>query len=163
MNPNFLARKFFISQISAQNTSKINRTVRTELLCLKSDKGIIVGKQLNKTDTVNSVKTTYYAQLHLRLNTELLALSHFTEFLFIKKILTLKTKEQNFYYIFIAPTLEVKTSQLYRYTPTVTFLQPTLHGCPLIYITTTTDFHFYQDKKSQVKTRKRQINFILQR
>ena len=61
MNPNFLARTFFISQISAWNTSKINPKVRTELLCLKSDKGIIVGKQLNKTETINSVKTIYYA------------------------------------------------------------------------------------------------------
>ena len=44
MNPNFFAPKFFIFQISAWNLSIIYHSVRTELLCWKSDKGIIEGK-----------------------------------------------------------------------------------------------------------------------
>ena len=68
---------------------------------------------------------------------------------------TLKTKEQNFYSIVIAPTLEVETSKAISLNSD-RHLPPSTPSRSSGSTSTTTVFQFYYGKKSQIKDPKNQ-------
>ena len=70
-------------------------------------------------------------------------------------MLTLETKEQNFYFIVIPPTLEVKTSKAISLNSD-RHLAPSTPSRLYGNTSTTKVFQFYLDKKSEVKDSKNQ-------